>query len=166
MSELQVLKIDETAILPELVGASFQIFATDNRLETVLRAGALESKAYWFHTGLQFKVPAGHVLKVYADHDLATLHHTRLAECVALVEPGDHKELVLKMVIDAGGKSFEPKTGMRIARAMLEQIVVPQLVEVKSFDAPAAAAEAVNGGAEDATGEKVPATSASKKVKG
>lgn len=165
MSELQVLKIDEAAIMPELVGASFQIFATDNRFEAVLRNGALGAKAYWFHTGLQFNVPAGHVLKVYPDHDFATDNHARLAECVALVEPGDNSELVLKMVIDEGGRSFEPKAGMRIARAMLEQVVIPQLVEVKSFDTPAAAAETVTSEAEDTTGDKAPATSASKKVK-
>ena len=137
MSKLQICKIDAGATVPMLAGGStFSIEATDIRFEAVIRNGGNHAKAYWLKTGLAFNVPEGHVLKVYSAPDIARANHARLAECVALVEPGDHSELTLRMVIDDGGKSFEPKSGIIVARAMLEKIVCPELEEVDSFDAP------------------------------
>lgn len=141
MSKLQVRKVSPMATIPTLTGATFPICATVSRFEAVLRSGNTQATAYWLNTGLQFDVPEGHVLKVYPEHDLAKNHLARLAECVAIVEPGDHSELVLRLVVDEGGKTFEPKVGMVVARAMLEQIVCPELVEVTSFDEPATGTE-------------------------
>lgn len=137
MSKLQICKVSENAMIPVVAGGStFPIAASDIRFEAVIRNGASHAKAYWMNTGLKFDVPDGHVMKVYAAPSLAKNNLARLAECVALVEPGNHEELTLRMVIDAGGKSFEPKAGMVVAKAILEKIVCPELVEVDSFDAP------------------------------
>lgn len=137
MSKLQVRKIDNNAVIPVLAGSPvFPIKATDIRYEAMIRAGREQAKAYWLRTGLQFNVPEGHVLKVYPVQELAHNNLARLADCVALVEPGDHNELTLRMVIDDGGKSFEPRAGMVVARAMLEKTVSPELVEVEEFDFP------------------------------
>lgn len=142
MSKLQICKVSENAIIPVVAGSStFPIAATDIRFEAVIRNGASHAKAYWLKTGLAFNVPESHILKVYSAPDIARANHARLAECVALVEPGDHSELTLRMVIDDGGKSFEPKAGMVVAKAILEKIVCPELVEVDSFDAPTPTAE-------------------------
>ncbi len=139
MSKLQIRKVHEKAVVDMVIGGAvtMPITSVDTRLDVRLRPEfSPDTKAYWVNTGLKFGVPEGYVLKIFSVPNLAQNYHARLADGVALVEPGDHSELVLRMIVDAGGKLFEPKAGMVVARAMLEKVEPIELEQVLSFDVP------------------------------
>lgn len=134
MTSLNVTLLKHGSTLPDMLGAAVLLPVLDAHLDVIQRPGEKPAQAYWVNTGLAFDVPEGHILKIYPAPAIAQLHLARLAECVAVVLPGDRREVALRMVVDGGGKAFEPKQGMVVAHAFLETMITPKLVAVAGAD--------------------------------
>lgn len=132
MTTLNVTLLNEKATMPDMLGSVVLLPLLDAHLDVIQRAGEKPAQAYWINTGLSFNVPDGHVLKIYPAPVIAQNNLARLADGVTVVLPGDRKEVVLRMVVDHGGKTFKPTPGMVIAHGMLEAVITPKLVEEKS----------------------------------
>ena len=130
MTNLNVTLLHEKTRLPDMAGPAVVLRVLDARLDSTLIPGEKPVQAYWIHTGLAFAVPDGHVLKIYPAPELAQRHLARLAECVAVVLPGDDSEVKLRLVVDRGCKSFEPVPNMVVAYGLLEAVITPVLMGV------------------------------------
>lgn len=134
MTNLNVTLLNDAATMPNMIGAAVQLPVLNSFIDVIQRPGEKVAQAYWIHTGIAFDVPDGHILKIYPAPELAQQHLARLAECVAVVLPGDNSEVKLRLVVDNGGKAFEPKAGMVVAYALLEAAITPVLVGVEKQD--------------------------------
>lgn len=130
MTTLNITLLDDNSTMPDLVGAAVPFQVLNARLDVIQRPGVTPAQSYMVHTGISFDVPEGHVMKIYPAPEIAKLHLARLAEGVAVVLPGDQREVVLRMVVDNGGKAFEPKQGMVVAYGLLEAVITPVLMGV------------------------------------
>lgn len=140
MTSLSVIRLNDSVTMPKMSGVAIQIPVMDAQIHVTLRTNEKPGKAYLLHTGLAFDVPDGHVLKLYTAPSLARDHLARLAEGVAVVLPGDKNEVILRLVVDNGGKSFEPQPGMIVAHGMLEAVTIPTLIDGNSDVEPVKAA--------------------------
>jgi len=133
---LKVKKLHPDAVLPKYQSdgaACFDLVAID-RVKT--REGIAV-----YSTGLAFDIPQGYVLLVYSRSGHGFKSHTRLANCVGIVDSDYRGEVMVKLVRDDGLCNM-PHIGDRVAQAMLMPV---NQVEIQECDELSETERGVNG---------------------
>lgn len=102
--------------------ASFDLMAVEVNLNTVLDHGHAHV-AYFISTGLKVAIPEGYCMKIYPHSELGENHHARLANCVGIIDAGNHDEIQFKLVVDSGAKHVDIKAGMYVAHGVIEEVI-------------------------------------------
>jgi len=122
--KMRVKRLDPKAVIP--------VYATDG-------AGAFDITAIthkpvsrgiaMYGTGLAFEVPKGHVMLVFSRSGHGFRDHTRLANCVGVVDSDYRGELMVKLVRDDHDDEM-PWRGDRVAQGMLVKLPSVEFEEV------------------------------------
>jgi dUTP pyrophosphatase len=83
-----------------------------------------------YSTGLAFDIPPGYVLLVYSRSGHGFKSHTRLANCVGVIDADYRGEVFVKLIRD-DGLYIMPTIGDRVAQAMLMPV---NQVEIQECD--------------------------------
>lgn len=135
--KLKVKKLHPDAIIPKYAtegSACFDLHAiidiTENKLVEY-------SKPVSFGTGLAFEIPVGYVMEVYSRSGHGFNSHTRLANCVGIIDSDYRGEVQVKLVNDILHTPLLVKRGDRIAQAKitkLEQATFEEVDELSSTE--------------------------------
>ncbi|MDV1095017.1 dUTP diphosphatase (plasmid) [Raoultella ornithinolytica] len=86
--------------------------------------------AWWVHTGLAMEIPPGWCLKLYPRSGMGCKHHTRLANCVGIIDSDYRGEIKARLIADPHAAYVDIKPGMAVMQGMFERVEQAQLVEV------------------------------------
>ncbi|SPW74252.1 deoxyuridine 5'-triphosphate nucleotidohydrolase [Escherichia coli] len=75
--------------------------------------------------------PAGWCLKLYPRSGLGCKKHTRLANCVGIIDSDYRGEIMAKLITDPGGEGVCLKPGMAVMQGIFERVEQVSLVEVE-----------------------------------
>lgn len=82
-------------------------------------------------TGLAFEVPEGHVMRIYSRSGHGFKNHTRLANCVGVIDSDYRGEVMVMLTRDAGpGQAVIVRNGDRIAQGIIEPVQQVQFAMV------------------------------------
>ena len=95
--------------------------------------GAISS-SWWVYTGLAMEIPPGWCLKLYPRSGLGCKKHTRLANCVGIIDSDYRGEIMAKLITDPGGEGVCLKPGMAVMQGIFERVEQVSLVEVDELD--------------------------------
>jgi dUTP pyrophosphatase len=82
-----------------------------------------------YRTGLAFEVPPGYIMEVFSRSGHGFNDHTRLANCVGVVDADYRGELMVKLVRD-DHETEMPWPGDRVAQAKLTRVTMVDFIEV------------------------------------
>lgn len=130
MEILKVKKSHENAKLPEYatVGAAcFDLYAA-----TIEEPSGtdFEHNTLTYNTGLQFEVPAGHVLMIFSRSGHGFNQGITLANGTGIIDSDYRGDVKVKLTSQCSHKATFPNVGERIAQAMLLPIPVVRFAEV------------------------------------
>ncbi|MDH4772902.1 dUTP diphosphatase [Escherichia coli] len=95
--------------------------------------GAISS-SWWVYTGLAMEIPPGWCLKLYPRSGLGCKKHTRLANCVGIIDSDYRGEIMAKLITDPGGEGVCLKPGMAVMQGIFERVEQVSLVEVEELN--------------------------------
>ncbi|WP_097458345.1 dUTP diphosphatase [Escherichia coli] len=95
--------------------------------------GAISS-SWWVYTGLAMEIPPGWCLKLYPRSGLGCKKHTRLANCVGVIDSDYRGEIMAKLITDPGGEGACLKPGMAVMQGIFERVEQVSLVEVEELN--------------------------------
>ncbi|EPL8679431.1 dUTP diphosphatase [Klebsiella michiganensis] len=134
MLNVKVKRLHPDAVLPFYAtsgAAAVDIVAVDVTQDTQpLTKGALPS--WWVSTGLAMEIPPGWCLKLYPRSGLGCKHHTRLANCVGIIDSDYRGEIKAKLIADPYAPSTDIEPGMAVMQGIFER--APQALLVDVFD--------------------------------
>ena len=122
--QLKVKRLDPRAVIPKYQSdgaACFDLVAIER--DNVVPGIAL------YRTGLSFDIPQGYVLEVYSRSGHGFNQHTRLSNCVGIVDSDYRGEVMVQLIRDAGGH-VGSQVGERVAQAMLRRVDQVEFIEV------------------------------------
>ncbi|HBT4785549.1 TPA: dUTP diphosphatase [Klebsiella variicola subsp. variicola] len=91
---------------------------------------AVTKPAWWIHTGLAMEIPPGWCLKLYPRSGMGCKHHTRLANCVGIIDSDYRGEIKARLIADPHAPHIAIQPGMAVMQGMFERVEQAQLVEV------------------------------------
>lgn len=80
------------------------------------------------------EIPPGWCLKLYPRSGLGCKKHTRLANCVGIIDSDYRGEIMAKLITDPGGEGVCLKPGMAVMQGIFERVEPVSLVEVDELD--------------------------------
>jgi dUTP pyrophosphatase len=124
MMQLKVKRLNPRAVIPKYQsdGAACFDFVAIKRTD-VGPGIAL------YNTGLAFDIPKGYVLEVYGRSGHGFNRHTRLTNCVGIVDSDYRGEVMVKLISDDCLYDM-PEVGERVAQAMLRRVDQVEFIEV------------------------------------
>lgn len=91
---------------------------------------SVSKPAWWVHTGLAMEIPPGWCLKLYPRSGLGCKHHTRLANCVGIIDSDYRGEIMARLIADPHAPVPAITPGMAVVQGIFERVEQAQLVEV------------------------------------
>ena len=143
MPHIKVMRLDERAKLPFYAtsgAAAMDFTAIEVLQDTIMTIPAdaqagdvVTSKtapAWWVRTGLAMEIPPGWCLKLYPRSGLGCKNHTRLANCVGIIDSDYRGEIKARLIADPHAVHVDIKPGMAVMQGIFERVEQATLEEV------------------------------------
>lgn len=138
MPQIKVKRLHEDAKLPFYAtpgsaAMDFTAVAVSQATEATHGGASTTRPAWWVNTGLAMEIPPGWCLKLYPRSGLGCKNHTRLANCVGIIDSDYRGEIMAKLIADPYAPQPTIKPGMAVIQGIFERVEQVALLEVEEL---------------------------------